>query len=73
MHNLDDHLQRYRILSDQIKGRLETSLEEHKRALEALERRDPDLSEEMIKSHLHSVLEALASEETLGQEEPGEE
>jgi DNA-binding GntR family transcriptional regulator len=73
VHNLDDHLQRYRLLSDQIKGRLEKSLGEHKRTLEALEQRDPDLSEEMSKSHLHSVLEALASEETIGQDESGEE
>lgn len=73
VHNLDDHLQRYRLLSDQIKGRLEKSLGEHKRTLEALEQRDPDLSEAMIKSHLHSVLEALAGEETIGQEESGEE
>ena len=73
VHNLDDHLQRYRLLSDQIKGRLEKSLGEHKRTIEALELRDPELSEQMIKLHLHSVLEGLASEETIGQEESGEE
>jgi DNA-binding GntR family transcriptional regulator len=73
VHNLDDHLQRYRLLSDQISGRLEKSLGEHKRTLEALEQRDPDLAEQALKEHLHSVLEELSSEQTLGQEQPGEE
>jgi DNA-binding GntR family transcriptional regulator len=63
VHNLDDHLQRFRLLSDQISGRLQKSLTEHKGVLEALEQRDPDLAEQRIKEHLHSVLEGLSTEQ----------
>lgn len=73
VHNLDDHLQRYRLLSDQISGRLEKSLGEHKRILEALEQRDPDLAEQALKEHLHSVLQELSGDQTLGEEQLGEE
>jgi len=63
VHNLDDHLQRFRLLSNQISGRLRKSLTEHKSVLEALEQRDPDLAEQRIKEHLHSVLEGLSTEQ----------
>jgi DNA-binding GntR family transcriptional regulator len=65
LHNLDDHLQRFRLLSDQISGRLEKSLREHKRVLQALDQGDPDLAEQKIKEHLHSVLEELSAEQPI--------
>jgi DNA-binding GntR family transcriptional regulator len=65
VRNLDDHLQRYRLLSDQISGRLRKSVKEHQAILEALEKRDPDLAEQRIKEHLHSVLDELSGEQAL--------
>ena len=73
VHNLDDQVRRFRLLSDQISGRLEKSLGEHKKVLEALERRDPDLAEEGIKAHLHSVLEGLSAEQPLNTQGDREE
>lgn len=54
--NLDDHLQRFRGLSDQISGRLDKSLVEHGRILAALRQRDPDAAEQAMRDHLYSVL-----------------
>jgi DNA-binding GntR family transcriptional regulator len=72
-HNLDDHTQRFRLMSDQISGRLEKSVGEHFAILEALERRDPDLAEERLKAHLHSVLDELSAEGPVDMEYSGEE
>jgi DNA-binding GntR family transcriptional regulator len=60
--NLDDHLQRFRLLSDQINGRLNKSLGEHRKVLEALQRRDPIAAEEAMRGHLSSVLQDLSEE-----------
>lgn len=60
--NLDDHLQRFRLLSDQINGRLNKSLKEHRNILEALRRRDPIAAEEAVRDHLTSVLQDLSGE-----------
>jgi DNA-binding GntR family transcriptional regulator len=60
--NLDDHLQRFRLLSDQINGRLNKSLKEHRKILEALRRRDPIAAEEAVRAHLFSVLQDLSEE-----------
>ncbi|HEC35454.1 MAG TPA: GntR family transcriptional regulator, partial [Anaerolineae bacterium] len=57
IRNLDDHVQRFRMLSDQIGGRLNKSVKEHRRVLEALRRRDPDGAEQAMRGHLHSVLQ----------------
>ncbi len=62
LHNLDDHLQRFRLVSDQISGRLEKSVQEHRRVLEALRQRDPALAEQAMRDHLHSVLQDLSEE-----------
>jgi len=59
IRNLDDHVQRFRMLSDQIGGRLNKSVKEHRRVLEALRRRDPDGAEQAMRGHLHSVLQDL--------------
>jgi DNA-binding GntR family transcriptional regulator len=57
--NLDDHLRRFRGLSDQISGRLNKSLVEHDRVLAALRQRDPDAAEQAMRDHLFSVLNDL--------------
>jgi len=62
LRNLDDHLQRFRLLSDQISGRLNKSVKEHRRVLLALKEKDPGVAEEMVRAHLHSVLVDLSKE-----------
>lgn len=61
IHNLDDHVQRFRVMSDQIGGRLDISCQEHRRILHALHERDSDAAEEAIRDHLFSVLNGLSS------------
>jgi DNA-binding GntR family transcriptional regulator len=72
-HNLDDHTKRFRLMSDQISGRLEKSVGEHWRILEALEQRDPDLAEQRLKVHLHSVLKEMSAEQQVDIQSEGEE
>lgn len=60
IHNLDDHVQRFRALSDQIGGRLNKSVKEHRRVLDALRRQDQDAAEQAMRDHLHSVLQDLS-------------
>jgi DNA-binding GntR family transcriptional regulator len=62
-HNLDDQTERVRLMSDRISGRLEKSVGEHRRILETLEQRDPELAEQRMREHLLSVLEELSSEQ----------
>jgi DNA-binding GntR family transcriptional regulator len=59
IRNLDDHVQRFRAISDQISGRLNKSVKEHRRILDALRRQDPDEAEHAMRGHLHSVLQDL--------------
>jgi DNA-binding GntR family transcriptional regulator len=60
IRNLDDHVQRFRAISDQISGRLNKSVKEHRRILDALRRRDPDAAAQAMRDHLHSVLQDLS-------------
>jgi DNA-binding GntR family transcriptional regulator len=59
IRNLDDHVQRFRAISDQISGRLNKSVKEHRRILDALRRRDSDAAAQAMRDHLHSVLQDL--------------
>ena len=61
IHNLDDHLRRFRILSDRIIGRLNRSVLEHRRVLSVLQQQDPDAAEQAMREHLFSVLQDLAT------------
>ena len=63
--NLDDHLKRYRILSNYQSGRLEKSTHEHQLVLNAVIRKDPDNAENLMKQHILSVLEDLESQDDL--------
>ncbi len=71
--NLDDQTERFRLMSDRISGRLEKSVGEHGKIVEALERRDPELAELTMKEHLHSVLAELTSEQHADVSYGGEE
>ena len=59
--NLDDHVQRFRALSDRIIGRLDKSIIEHRRILSALYQRDAAAAEQAVRDHLFSVLEDLSA------------
>ncbi|MDH4208862.1 MAG: GntR family transcriptional regulator [Anaerolineae bacterium] len=72
-NNLDDQTERFRLMSDRISGRLEKSVGEHRGIVEALEQRDPQLAEQRVREHLHSVLEELSSEQHVDVEYGGEE
>jgi len=61
IHNLDDHLRRFRILSDRINGRLNKSVQEHRRILAGLEQRDSAGTEQAMRNHLFSVLQDLSA------------
>lgn len=63
--NLDDHLKRYRILSNYQSGRLEKSTQEHQLVLNAISRKDADHAEKLMKHHILSVLEDLESQDDL--------
>jgi len=62
IRNLDDHVQRFRAISDQISGRLNKSIEEHCQVLDALRLQDSDAAEQAMRDHLHSVLQDLSEE-----------
>jgi DNA-binding GntR family transcriptional regulator len=59
-HNLDDHVRRFRVLSDRISGRLNKSVKEHRRVQAALCQRDPAAAEQAMRDHLFSVLKDLS-------------
>lgn len=61
IRNLDDHVQRFRLMSDQISGRLHKSVEEHRLVLDALREQDPRAAERAMRDHLESVLQDLSS------------
>jgi DNA-binding GntR family transcriptional regulator len=60
-HNLDDHVQRLRILSDRISGRLTKSVKEHRRVQAALCQRDSTVAEQAMRDHLLSVLQDMCA------------
>lgn len=60
IRNLDDHVQRFRMISDQISGRLNKSVQEHRRVLDALRHQDADAAEQAMHDHLHSVLQDIS-------------
>lgn len=56
LNNLDDHIQRYRILSNYQIGRLEKSVDEHQAILTALQMHQPDAAENAARAHIVSVM-----------------
>ncbi|NTU75188.1 MAG: GntR family transcriptional regulator [Anaerolineaceae bacterium] len=63
MANLDDHLQRYRTLSNFQTGRLEKSVNEHMTILNALRSHQPEEAEAAMRDHLMSVLAELSRQD----------
>jgi DNA-binding GntR family transcriptional regulator len=59
--NLDDHLQRYRMLSYFQQGRLKKSIREHQRVLDAILTGAPEAAEAGMKAHLLSVAADLTT------------
>jgi DNA-binding GntR family transcriptional regulator len=55
LETLDNRFHRFRLLSNEIRGRTAHSLREHRRVLKALKRRDPDAVERAMREHLTSV------------------
>ncbi len=58
--NLDDHVRRFRVLSDRITGRLNKSAKEHRQVWAALCQRDPEAAEQAMRSHLSSVIQDVS-------------
>jgi GntR family transcriptional regulator, rspAB operon transcriptional repressor len=53
--NLGAHLTRIGQLTAEIPGRVQTSVDEHEKIVEAIAARDPDLAEQRMREHIHSV------------------
>ncbi len=56
LHNLDDHLKRYRLLSIAQGVRVDKSVPEHRHIVEILRSGDPEKAEEAMKDHLNSAM-----------------
>ncbi|HOG78408.1 MAG TPA: GntR family transcriptional regulator [Anaerolineaceae bacterium] len=63
LSNLDEHLQRYRLLSAFQAGRLEKSVAEHAAILQALQAGDAAAAEVAARQHLFSVSADLAEQD----------
>lgn len=61
--NLEDHLSRYRLLSNFQAGRLEKSAEEHNAILGAIIARQPEKAEQAVRTHLLSVAKDLQTQD----------
>lgn len=59
LHNLDDHLKRYRLLSISQGVRLEKSVPEHRKILAALRECDAEQAERAMRTHLTSAMHDL--------------
>lgn len=59
---LDNRFHRFRLLSNEFRGRTALSLREHQRVLRALKRRDPEAVERAMRDHLTSVCSELGKE-----------
>ena len=55
IENLRAHLTRIGQLTAEIPGRVQTSIAEHEKIVEAIVARDPDLAEQRMADHIHSV------------------
>jgi DNA-binding GntR family transcriptional regulator len=62
LNNLEDHLRRYRTLSNFQSGRLEKSVTEHQLILEIFIQRDAQKAEALARQHILSVAEDLAQQ-----------
>jgi DNA-binding GntR family transcriptional regulator len=63
LSNLDEHLQRYRLLSNFQAGRIEKSVAEHNQIFEAIREKRAEDAETAARQHLLSVLEDLKNQD----------
>jgi DNA-binding GntR family transcriptional regulator len=63
LSNIEEHLQRYRLLSSFQTGRLDKSASEHNRILAAFESHDPAEAEAAARDHILSVLADLKDQD----------
>ncbi|MGB0388008.1 MAG: GntR family transcriptional regulator [Ardenticatenaceae bacterium] len=61
LSNLDDHLARFRRVSDLIEGRLDKSQVEHQRVFDAICKQDVEEAGKAIYAHLQSVMQDMQS------------
>jgi DNA-binding GntR family transcriptional regulator len=55
IENLRDHLTRIGQLTAEIPGRIDASVDEHEKIVEAIAARDPELAEQYMREHIRSV------------------
>jgi GntR family transcriptional regulator, rspAB operon transcriptional repressor len=58
IENLRAHLTRIGQLTAEIPGRIDASVDEHERIVEAIAARDPELAEQCMREHIRSVRDA---------------
>ncbi len=59
IQSLKNQIQRFRVTSVALPGRLQEALVEHQKILEAFKRRDGLLAEELMRDHIHKVGERM--------------
>jgi len=59
MNILNDHIQMLRLRTVALEGRPEHSLLEHRKIIEALERRNPALAESLMRKHIQNVRKSV--------------
>jgi len=57
--NLQDHSHMFRVRGLAIPGRMEASLEEHQKIIEAIKERDPFKAEITARNHIYNILENI--------------
>ena len=59
MNILNDHIQMLRLRTVALEGRPERSLLEHRKIIEALEKRNPSLAESLMRKHIQNVRKSV--------------
>jgi DNA-binding GntR family transcriptional regulator len=63
LSNLDDHIQRFRLLSNYQRGKVLKSVQEHEAILDAVRRKSASEVENAMKAHLSNVLHDLSNQD----------
>lgn len=63
LSNLDDNIQRFRLMSNYQRGVILKSVQEHEAILDAIRRKSPDDVEKAMKVHLTNVIDELSSQD----------
>lgn len=62
--NLSEQVDRYRVRSLSIPGRLKYSLKEHRDIVEALKKKDSEQADKLSQKHIENVLKNILTHET---------